>query len=148
MKPTLVHPSWHDVEKATALIAHQTIKTQFPVGWVIGLTRGGLVPAVIFSQMVDVPMMPANYSSRTGAGDNKNHNNILPVIGSARNILIIDDICDTGHTLEEVRQHYLDQNHDVKTAALYYKESSIHVPDFFVHKIPADSPWVIFPWEC
>lgn len=158
MKPILANPSWHDIEKGTALIAQQILRKQLDIEWIVGLTRGGLVPAVIMSQMLSLPMMPVNYSSKTGAGDNKNHNNSLPDIlgkfesGTGRlpaspNLLIIDDICDSGKTLDEVTKVYKKRNHKVWTAALYWKSSAIHTPDLTYHAIPENSPWIIFPWE-
>lgn len=160
MKPILVHPSWHDVEKGTALIIQSMLQlNDIPVSWVVGLTRGGLVPAVIASQMLNIPMMPVNYSSKEGNGDNKNHNNYLPDIRGdiasghgigvdAPTLLIIDDIADTGHTLKDVSEHYIKKGHKVFTGSLYFRETSCHVPHFFVHLIGEDDPWIIFPWEC
>lgn len=158
MKSILTHPSWHDIEKGTALIANQALKIGAGIDWVIGLTRGGLVPGVLFSHIWDVPMMPVNYSAQDGRGDNKNHNNHLPVVqgpllsgeGVAPelpSVLVIDDICDTGKTLYEVVLHYQRAGHIVWTAALYFKEGAVIQPDFTWQTIPKDAPWVCFPWE-
>ena len=159
MKPTLTHPTWHDIEKGTSLIVQQALKAGAGIDWVIGLTRGGLVPGVLFSHMWDVPMMPANYSAPNGRGDNKNHTNSLPMVQSSiyspegiapelPSLLIIDDICDSGLTLNNVMVHYQQEGHVVWTATLYKKEGAIMTPDFIWQTIPKDAPWIVFPWEC
>ena len=64
--------------------------------------------------------------------------------------MVVDDICDSGHTLKEV-VHRLNmiKNHPVVTYAIYFKhrEEQVFTPDFFSYKIPEDSPWITFPWE-
>ena len=113
----------------------QMQKARFEPVQVIGLTRGGLIPAVILSHMYnDIPVIPISYSSTDGAGDNKNHNNELPTIAQI-NTLIIDDIADSGRTLHEVSSYYMHQGASVQTASLYYKEGSMIQPNFFWQEI-------------
>jgi hypoxanthine phosphoribosyltransferase len=112
----------------------------------LGLTRGGLIPAVMLSHMTGIPMIAAQYSSKDGAGDNKNHRNRLPNI-DAEHIMIVDDIADSGYTLQEVSDHYTKQGHVVSTSVLYYKEGSVFSPTFHAAAIEADSPFIYFPWE-
>lgn len=165
MKPTLTHPTWDQIHVGTTKLAAD-IKHDIAMGnkpdYIVGLTRGGLVPAVILSQVLDIPMISVSYSAYTGNGDNRNHTNTLPTIVSdsiqsgtgllppTPNLLIIDDICDSGHTLKEVAEHYKRQGHRVKTAALYYKDrgsKQVITPDYFWQEIDEGSPWIIFPWE-
>jgi hypoxanthine phosphoribosyltransferase len=117
---------------------------------VVGLSRGGLIPGVIVSHMLEVPFTPISYSSAAGAGDNKDHTNVwsLPDV-EGTTILVVDDICDTGLTLKDVVDHYKNKGKVVYTAVLHYKvrENGPHVPDFYWQKIPVDSPWVIYPFE-
>lgn len=119
--------------------------TQHKVDCVVGLTRGGLIPAVIISHFLDLPVIPVNYSSKYGMGDNRNHDNILPKI-NYKSILFTDDVCDSGKTLIELYEHYHDIPHK-QTAVLYYKQTAIFKPDYYVHVIPKDFPWIVFPWE-
>ena len=92
-------------------------------------------------------MVAVHYSSTAGAGDNKNHCNEIPEI-QAKNILIVDDICDSGLTLHEVHGELTRRKQYCRSAVLYFKEGmSGHFPEFYWHSIPKDSPWIIFPWE-
>lgn len=66
--------------------------------YVVGLTRGGLLPAVMISHWLDVPMHSLNVSLRDHEGSESN----LWMAGDAfagKNILIVDDINDSGSTL-------------------------------------------------
>lgn len=152
MKAPITNPSWYDIEKACAKIAMEVIRAE---GYgsdgihrtaIVALSRGGLVPGVILSHLLDIPVYPVSYSSKRGRGDDKNHLNALPHL--EENILIVDDICDSGWTISEVSAHYR-RSTDVMTAALYFKEGgdASFIPDIYVHKIDRDTPWIIFPWE-
>jgi hypoxanthine phosphoribosyltransferase len=141
----LTHPSYDDIHAACVQLATYIQHSPRIVDCVIGLTRGGLLPAVIMSHLLNLPITPVNYSSKHGAGDNKDHDNFLPIMNH-RSILFVDDICDSGKTLVELYKHY-DYVPYKQTAVIYYKESAVFEPTYFVHQIPKDSPWIIFPWE-
>lgn len=146
MKPILTHPSYHDIEKGCAILATRIIYNLETPDIIVGLARGGLVPAVILSHILGVKMIPVSYSSKKGEGEYKQYENTLPIIPH-KYLLIMDDIVDSGFTMREVAQHYEDQGHDVNVASLYYKEGAAIAPMFFWQDIPKDSPWIIFPWE-
>jgi len=170
MKPTLTHPTWDQIHIGTMTLAvsikrdiMDTSRDGYKPDYIIGLTRGGLVPAVILSQTLDIPMISVSYSAYGGNGDNKNHANILPTIYTLGDIqsgtgklppvpklLIVDDICDSGKTLQEVTEHYKRQGHPVKTASLYYKDrgsKQVITPNYYWQMIEEGSPWIKFPWE-
>jgi len=148
MKATLVHPSWTQVEKGAASLCLKTKSPLYPpVHLILGLARGGLVPAVIMSHMLGVKMVPVAYSSKVGKGEYKRYDNALPEVPPQSFLLIVDDICDTGYTMREVYDHYVGQGHTVTTAALYHKEGAAITPDHIWQSIPKDSDWIEFPWE-
>jgi xanthine phosphoribosyltransferase len=117
-----------------------------PIQRIVGISRGGLIPAVHLSHDTDIPMTPVSYSSKEGNGDNKNHDNVLPEIEETR-ILLVDDIADYGHTLNELKDHYNMQGHNVQTCAVVAKDHSVIIPDYTWKILPSESGWVIFPWE-
>ena len=59
-------------------------------------------------------------------------------------VLVLDDVADTGHTLQMVKEHLELGGIEVRTATLFYKESSIIKPDYYIHRT---NRWVICPWE-
>lgn len=115
---------------------------------IIGLTRGGLFPAVLISHSMNIPMVAVDYSSTKGRGDNVGqHFNRIPDFADSERLLIVDDICDSGYTMSELSAEYVKRGHEVQTFALYWKESSVFIPSWFWQQIPQDSPWIVFPWE-
>jgi len=86
---------------------------------VYGISRGGLIPAVYLSHLLDVPVVEDDY------------------IG--KETLIIDDICDSGQTLASYT--YL----GCVTATVYFHKQSIFEPDIWIYE--KKDAWVQFPWE-
>ena len=151
-----ITPSWDDIEIATKSLVDLMLSDGFVPEYVIGLSRGGLTPAVIASQMMNIPLISVSYSSKIGVGDQRNHENFLPDVGEDLKVgtgilkppvVIIDDIIDSGHTMVEVNTHYVGHGHQVCTMAIYHKESSVFVPDFSYYRLPKDAPFINFPWE-
>lgn len=151
MKELIANPTWDQMDAGCQYIARQVRKMYWSGGLpdvIIGLARGGLVPAVRVSHILDdLPMVSVAYSSKRGRGDNRNHNNDLPILNNREHILIIDDIVDSGETMYEVEEFYRERRHTVVTAALYYKEGAAFKPDIHWQTTTEDSPWIIFPFE-
>jgi hypoxanthine phosphoribosyltransferase len=61
-------------------------------------------------------------------------------------VLLVDDVADTGESLEEAVKH-LNSLHpaQLKTAVLQYKTCSKFEPDYYAEKI-AEWRWIIYPW--
>lgn len=147
MKPVLTHPSYNDIEKGCALLATQILRSNTEPDIIIGLARGGLIPSVILSHIMNVKMIPVSYSSKKGQGEYKAYENILPLIPHKK-ILLVDDIIDSGFTMKEVYEHYITQGHDVRIASLYWKSGAAIEPHFYWQALKIDDPWIIFSWEC
>lgn len=63
------------------------------------------------------------------------------------NVLVVDDIADSGETLEEVAGIVADQGFaPVKTATLHKRYDTSFTPDFYVHDVETDA-WIEYPWE-
>ena len=87
---------------------------------VYGPPRGGLIFAVMLSHKLAIPMLMA----------------------PADGCLIVDDIADTGSTLQKYRA---DKNSNYIIATMYYHQQSTVVPDFWLYE-KKDS-WIVYPWE-
>jgi len=117
---------------------------------IIAIQRGGMLPALILSHLLnDIPVTVISYSSKHGQGDDKQHTNELPKVFSEERVLIVDDICDSGNTLYEVKSHCESNGQFAYVFALYYKRRAtpIIIPDFKWRVIPEDAGWVNFPYE-
>lgn len=161
MKKTYV--TWQDVEHQTQEILRQMQQDQWVPDYVVGLTRGGLVPANLISQYLEVPMETLKVSLRD---DNQQPESNLWMAEDAyqnKKILIVDDINDTGATLSYIKQDWQSGclpksahwdniwGHNVRVAVLYDNESSrsdltVDYSSVTINKAEEDC-WVVFPWE-
>ena len=64
---------------------------------------------------------------------------------ASKNVLLIDDVADTGESLAVIRSYMASRRpRSFKIATIYVKPKSSVVPDYYVTKT---NSWVIFPWE-
>ena len=70
--------------------------------YVVGIKRGGLVPAVALSHALHIPMYTLEWSNRDYPANNDSQRVLQP--GSK--ILLVDDICDTGKTISQIKDIY------------------------------------------
>lgn len=116
---------------------------------VVGISRGGLPLGVALSHKLNLPFSVVGVSSYN---DETNEQETLicdtPDIifeGWMGNILIVDDIADSGQTLKFLREK-TSKYPKIKctTVTVYYKERSIIRPDIYLE---VTDKWVVFPWE-
>lgn len=120
---------------------------------VVGISRGGLMPALIMSQAWDVPLDIIVTSSY----DKEDQQTQLKIgkpsylcfldINKNSKILIVDDLVDSGKTMEAVVNLYKEKGFkNIKTSVLIYKRSSEFDPDYFAAGSDEDV-WIEFPYE-
>ena len=149
------HPTYHHLDRAVREATDRIQKHgDLKVDRVVGMARGGLFPAMIMSHILNVPMTAIHYSSKKGEGEYKMYDNdrAFDSLMSDRKerLLVVDDICDSGHTFREVVECFdVLKVHPVITYAIYYKEreEGSFKPNLHTYTIPEDAPWIIFPWE-
>ena len=112
-----IYVSWDDISILVEDLCNTIATSGVQIKSITGIERGGLIPAVMISHKLSIP-----YVSKIN-----------------KDTLVVDDIADTGHTLNNTVAGY--------TATLYYKKTSKHIPDFYAKEIAGDSGWIIFPWE-
>ena len=112
------------------------------------MTRGGLVPAVSLSHRYNAKLYCLNISLRDGKASSAGFD--WRRLEKYKNILIVDDINDSGATLWEVaNQIYGRMISKPKFATLVSKETSEFDNLIFGDKInkTEEDDWVVFPWE-
>jgi hypoxanthine phosphoribosyltransferase len=129
-----------DVKKHVSSIINQMVRANFKPDIVIGLSRGGIVPALLVSHYLNCECYIRN-----------NKESLFDVEFPQRNILVIDDINDSGSTLTAVNHElYKDlELRDIKYATLINNESSSFTVDFSgidFNRLEQDD-WFDFPWE-
>lgn len=141
--------TWDDVQQLSYKVCDQILKENFKPDVIVGVMRGGWIPARIVLDILDVETLAAlEIKFYKGIGEVKERPILTqPLIVNIRDkkVLIVDDVVDTGKSLSiavETLKLYGPQQ--IKTAALVVKPWSIINPDFYALKTDA---WVIFPWE-
>ena len=145
--------SWNHVEEYVNRILFDMYKDQWKPDYIVGLTRGGLIPAVMASHKVDVPMKALKVSLRDHVDDNDHNWAIAEDAQAGAKILVIDDINDTGATLNWIVNDWkLNKvKHNVKFAVLFDNLSSSFGQEVDycateINKAEKDE-WIVFPWE-
>ena len=138
--------SWSDYDELVSSIASQL--GDWEPDAIVGLTRGGLVPAVSLSHRYNAKLYCLNISLRDGKASSAGFD--WRRLEKYENILIVDDINDSGATLWEVaNQIYGRMISKPKFATLVSKETSEFDNLIFgdsINKEEEDN-WIVFPWE-
>ena len=70
----------------------------------------------------------------------------IPDISHAKKVLIVDDIVDSGETMQEILRILKEKfpNVEFKLATLFYKKTAVLQPDYTVREA---TQWIDFFWE-
>ena len=124
-------------------------KIEFRPDIIIGITRGGLVPARVLSDILDVRTVGIlGIEFYKSMGKTAATPTIFQEIGidlKGKKVLIVDDVADTGRSLMVAKDHIKSKGaKEIKVATIHYKPNSIFKPDYFVK---TETAWICYPWE-
>ncbi|MCS7131592.1 MAG: phosphoribosyltransferase [Hadesarchaea archaeon] len=137
---------WHEVEKAVAALA-SALKREYDPDVIVGIARGGLIPAVRLSHLLGDKMLRIiHVKYYKGVNLRKEEPELLADVGKLDGkVLVVDDVADTGTTLEFVVKHLKRKGAtEVRIATIAWKPRSRVKPDFYVFET---DKWIVFPWE-
>jgi hypoxanthine phosphoribosyltransferase len=139
--------SWEEFDKDILLIIKQIYDSRWMPQFIVGIKRGGLVPAVSLSHKMHLPLSVISCQLRDG----KEEFYPLEIVDLPKDarLLVVDDICDSGKTLEKVFYSLKKDFSDIKTCSLFHNIRQRFCSDYKARKIDRDyeSGWIIFPWE-
>ncbi len=145
--------SWNDIERWSKDIVRKVKESGYNPEIVIGLARGGLVPARLMADYLNIKDLYAVKTEHWGVtatpdGQAKLAQG-LQVDISGKRVLVVDDITDTGQSLKLAVSHIEAQNPEIiKTATLLHITHSKYVPDYYSEEVPEENwTWFIFPWN-
>ena len=175
--------SWTDVEKMCVNIVNKMYADNWKPDYIVGITRGGNVPATIISNMTGIRCEALKVSLRDGesgkTGDSSlwmaedaygydDSGDYAPEMGqfkhdtNCKNILIVDDINDTGATFNWIRDDWksscLPQSpiwdqawgDNVRFAVLTENLSSeFGLVNYYCDEVnkSEEDVWLVYPWE-
>ncbi len=143
------HVSWDQLHRdARALAWRLDGKGPGDGSWraVVGITRGGLVPAMIVARELDIRVVDTisvksySHQEQREAQVTKHPQDAL--MGDGEGILIVDDLVDTGKTLELVRKLYPKAHF----ATVYAKPKGKPLVETYITEVSQDT-WIFFPWD-
>jgi len=147
--------SWDEYNRLIERLALKVYESGWKFDQVLCLARGGVRPGDVFSRIFDVPLAILSTSSyREEAGTVRGDLDIAKYMTMTKGplagkILLVDDLADSGVTLQKVTRH-LSENFDgvteVKSAVIWLKGCSSIRPDYFLDELP-HNPWIHQPFE-
>ena len=144
------HLTWDAFGEASRDLARAILAEGFVPEVVVAIARGGLLPAGAIAYGLGVKNCGAiNVEFYTGIGTVLDAPEVLPpeldmTYLDGRRVLLVDDVADSGRTLDLAVKLLIDRGADVRSAVIYTKPTTIIQPD---HSWKATSLWIDFPWS-
>ena len=142
------HVSWDQLHRDARALAWR-LQGEAPAdGWkaVVAITRGGMAPAMIVARELDIRTVDTisvkSYNHQTQSAPVVIKSPDMDLVGDGEGVLIVDDLVDTGKTLDVVRKHMP----KAKVATIYAKPMGRDMVDTFVTEVSQDT-WIFFPWD-
>ena len=138
-----VYPvTWDQLHRDAKALAWRLLE-KGPFTSIIGVARGGLVPAAIVARELDIRMVDTLCICTYQKREQTDGEQILKAIeGDGEGLLIIDDLVDTGNTGRIIR----DMLPKAHFATLYSKPAGKALVDTFITEVSQDT-WILFPWD-
>ena len=142
--------TWDEIISMSIKLGNIVKKSGYNPNYLIGVARGGLVPLRIISDffnnnnvfIVNVKL----YEDIARKAENVRFLQGIDEDISGHNVLVIDDVADTGVTLKAVVDYIRDnlKPKELKVATLHYKPWSVIKPDYYLSEV---KDWIVYPWE-
>lgn len=142
--------TWELYGIASRELAQQVADSGFRPDIVLGIARGGLIPAGSIAYALECKnLFTMNVEFYTGIGQTLDVPTMLPPYLDASElddmaVLVVDDVADSGKTLELVVDFCRDHVAETRTAVLYEKPRSIVHADYVWRHTDL---WINFPWS-
>jgi len=142
--------TWEEVYSLCRQLVRQLRKANFRIDVIVAIARGGYIPGRLLSDMLGIHDLTC-FKIEHYQGAFKQQETFVKYPLNAdingRNVLLLDDVCDSGDTfavgVEHIRQ--CGTVNEMRTAALHLKTVSKFVPDFYIETVSVWR-WLIYPW--
>jgi len=158
----IINMDWIKIESLTDSIVVDIKSSKWIPNYIVGIVRGGLLPAVLLSHKLGIQMHALNVSLRDGEDLGSESNLWIPEdVVNNNNVLIVDDINDSGATMSWIRNDWYSSvaglypptdlwwHNRIKVAVLANNLGSSETVDYRGMDIDKriDNRWLVFPWE-
>ena len=151
-----LYVSWSDYHHKIETLAVKIYQSNWQFNQIVCLAKGGLRIGDIFCRLYRQPLAILSTASY-GGQLNRQRSKIrfsqhLASIESnlGDKILLVDDLVDSGISLVEslnwLRHRHSTEISEIRTAVIWYKNTSVITPDYYVDYLP-DNPWIHQPFE-
>jgi len=141
--------TWNQICAMLLSQAEKIRQSGFKPDVIVGITRGGWIPARVLSDLLEIPdLAVVRVEFYLGVAETRKEPVLTQRVSAGvegKKALLVDDVADTGKSLQLAKEHILQQGAtEVRIATVYRKPFSIIKPDYYEKETRR---WVVFPWE-
>jgi hypoxanthine phosphoribosyltransferase len=149
LEPRFEVPKWDQIYDVLVELADKIRGNGFRPDIIVGISRGGWLPARVLSDLLDNPHIASVgaefYVGVAEANCEPKLTQPISVSVLDKKVLIVDDVVDTGKSATLIKTHlYAAGVKEAKILTLYYKPWSMVRPDYYGKET---RDWIVFPWE-
>jgi hypoxanthine phosphoribosyltransferase len=142
-------PTWSQIYAMLLSQAEKIRRSGFKPDVIVGLTRGGWIPARVLSDLLEIPdLAVVRVEFYLGVAETRNEPVLTQRVSAdveGKKVLLVDDVADTGKSLQVAREHIRQKGAtEVRIATVYRKTFSVITPDYYEKETRR---WVVFPWD-
>lgn len=147
--------SWSDIEAMTMDLARQILAANGDYDVIIGIARGGMIPASLLAKILPHGMILTAHLKRYEPGTTQS--TAFPQILAFppddllfhKKVLIVDEVWDYGDTIIGALQRAdRAEPHILHTAVLHFKPTRNRYPNARpTYAVEETADWIDYPWE-
>lgn len=150
--PTLTYITYEEFLVEVQALSARLESGGWQPDFIIGIGRGGLVPAVYISHQLRVPMLSIDHSSKVPGFADELLGKVADKSSTGTKLLFVDDINDSGSTIAYIRKLLADNGcnpENLRFAVLMDNCRSQARVDYAATILDRaqNKSWFVFPWE-
>ncbi len=147
----IIYISWDKAIRMCYELSEKILESNEDFEVIVAISRGGLIPARIVSDVLGVYDLYVINSRFWGIGGMIFPEPVVKVPRTLevkdKKVLVVDEVVDTGKTMSKALNVLKGLGaKELKTATLHYKVRSKLVPDYYVEKVEK-WVWIFYPWS-
>lgn len=144
-----MHYNYEEFREDIDKLVGEIVETEKRYDYVVGIVRGGAIPAICLSHHLKVPTKMVSWSTYHNDQMKESAWDIAEDIDNGKRVLVVDDILDSGRTIKELLEDWGVKRDQFDLAVLIWNISQDVNPDFYGRTINRESnkEWVTFWWE-